>query len=345
MSFQEKYMFRCIELALAGLGSVSPNPLVGCVVVHEDRIIGEGYHIQYGKPHAEVNAITSVQDKSLLTQAELYVSLEPCSHWGKTPPCVDLIIENKIPRVIIGAQDPYEEVNGRGIEILRNAGIEVVTNVLEDECRELNKRFFTYETQQRPYIILKWAETADGFIAREDHSSKWISSMPSRLLVHKWRSEEDAIMVGTNTAIYDNPQLTSRDISGKNPLRVVLDRNNRIPAGHHLFNSEEATLVFTGTDSDNAHNVSFIKADFDSPDLLQIVLANLYALRVQSLIVEGGSRLLQSFIDQDLWDEARIFRSNAAQFGKGIQSPQLTGKLTDTIAVDTDILYTYRNKA
>lgn len=345
MLLQEIYMNRCIELASNGLGGVSPNPLVGSVIVHEDSIIGEGYHRQYGDSHAEVNAIASVRDKSLLKYSTLYVNLEPCSHWGKTPPCADLIIENKIPRVIIGAGDPYPEVNGRGIKKLRDAGIEVINNVLEKECRELNRRFITYQLQQRPYIILKWAETSDGFIARADNSSRWISSIPSRLMVHNWRSQEDAIMVGTNTAVHDNPELSSRDMSsGRNPLRIALDRKGVIPESHHLMHGNIPTLIFTEANKEARDNLSFFSVDFGSPDFLNIILAYLFSLRIQSLIVEGGSRLLNSFITAGLWDEARIFKNNTLQFGKGISAPVIDGTAENMLPVDGDTLYTYRNR-
>jgi len=312
--FHNKYMVRCLELAKNGLGYVAPNPLVGCVIVYEDIIIGEGYHHQYGSPHAEVNAIYSVADKNLLKKSTLYVNLEPCCHWGKTPPCTDLIIKMRIPNVVIGCQDIFAEVNGKGIEQLRNAGINVETGVLEKESLELNKRFFSFHKNKRPYIILKWAQTADGFIAREDYSSKWITNEYSRLLVHNWRSEEAAILVGTNTAFFDNPQLSSRDMKTKNPVRIVIDKGGKLPGSLHLFNKSIATIVFTEHKQESDTNLTYVEIDFNSSDLIQNILNYLYKEKIQSLIVEGGSKLLQSFIGQDLWDEARIFKNDKIFF-------------------------------
>ncbi len=334
MSDHEKYMARCLELAMNGLGYTKTNPLVGCVIVYEGKIIGEGYHHIFGGPHAEVNAINSVSDKSLLNRATLYVNLEPCSHWGKTPPCADLIIENQIPYVVIGTKDIYEEVNGRGIERLRNAGINVETGILEKESIEVNRRFFTFNIKKRPYIILKWAETADGFIAKEDHSSKWISNEYSRLLSHQWRAEESAIKVGTNTVKYDNPQLSSRDMKGKNPIRIVLDKDLKLPESLHIFDRTQNTIVFTENLKESKENLSYVQLNFDAKDFLKLVLNYLHNIGIQSVIVEGGAKLLQSFIDADLWDEARIFEAKNAFFEKGIAAPNLSKLHSQNIAID-----------
>ena len=252
-------MRRALELAENGRGQVSPNPLVGCVIEHHGKIIGEGWHQKYGEAHAEVNAVNSVKDKSLLKEACVYVSLEPCAHFGKTPPCADLLVENQVKKVVICNTDPNPLVAGKGIVKLREAGIEVETGILEKEGLELNKRFFHYLEKKRPYIILKWAETADGFIARKNFDSKWISNTLSRKLVHKWRTEEDAILVGTNTALYDNPQLNARDWTGNNPVRIVIDRHLKLPADLHLFDEQIPTICYNLIKNRNSGNVTFVK--------------------------------------------------------------------------------------
>ncbi len=334
-----EYMQRCIELARKGAGRVAPNPMVGSVIVHNESIIGEGYHECYGEAHAEVNAISSVTDKVLLKQSTLYVNLEPCSHYGKTPPCADTIIAEGIPRVVIGAKDLNPEVSGRGISKLREAGIEVITDVLNSACKDLNKRFYTFHKEKRPYVILKWAQTADGFIAREDYSSKWISCEESRELVHKWRSEEAAIMVGTNTALYDNPQLTVRGIEGKNPIRIFIDQKRRVPTTHHLFDQSVETLMFTDTPESSASSVTGLKY---SPKI-NSTLQTLYEHNIQSILLEGGAKLLQSFIDSKLWDEARVFTSDKT-FSAGISAPVLSNTYQkDTISVSDDTLKFYQN--
>lgn len=313
------YMQRCFDLAKNGSGRVSPNPLVGSVIVCKDTIIGEGYHKNFGESHAEVNAIASVKDKSLLRDATLYVNLEPCSHWGKTPPCADKIIETGIPKVVIANIDPFPEVSGRGIQKLRDAGIDVTTGVMQDEGYKLNKRFFTFHTLKRPYIILKWAQTSDGYIARKDFSSKWISNKYSRLLVHYWRSQEDAIMVGTNTALHDNPKLTAREMGGRNLLRIVIDRTLRLPNNLNLFNGEAPTIVFTEKEQPNSKNLEFIALDFNK-NFPYNILAELHNKNVHSVLIEGGTNLLTSFISQGLWDEARVFTGKTI-FGAGINAP------------------------
>jgi diaminohydroxyphosphoribosylaminopyrimidine deaminase/5-amino-6-(5-phosphoribosylamino)uracil reductase len=341
MILEEKYMQRCLSLAEKGLGHVAPNPLVGCVVVHDDAVLGEGYHEEFGQAHAEVNAIESVSDKSLLENSTLYVSLEPCTHHGKTPPCVDLIIKHKIPRVVVGCTDPFEEVNGKGIKKLRSAGIEVTVGVLEKECREMNRRFFTYHEKFRPYIILKWAQSSDGFVdalRAPDEPRAIISGPDSLKLSHQWRCEEQAILVGTQTALNDNPFLTARLFTGKNPLRVLLDRELKVPADFHLLDGSVPTLVFNLQKSGVEGNTEYVRIDAGS-DELKPVLAELYKRNIQSLIVEGGSKLLGTFILQGLWDEARVFIS-PAKLVNGIMAPHIHGKHISTVDVNGDELKT-----
>jgi diaminohydroxyphosphoribosylaminopyrimidine deaminase/5-amino-6-(5-phosphoribosylamino)uracil reductase len=344
MNFDEKYMLRCLELAKNGLGNVAPNPMVGCVIVFDGKIIGEGYHQEYGKAHAEVNAIHSVKDNSLLKKSTLYVNLEPCAHFGKTPPCANLIVEHNIPRVVIGCVDSFSEVSGKGIEKLKAAGIEVAVGVLENESLALNKRFFTFHTKKRPYIILKWAETQDGFIdlvrpfdkLKVTNTNNWITSPLSKQLVHKWRSEETAIMIGTNTALNDNPKLNVREWNGKNPVRVVVDLHNRLPQTLHVFDKSIPTLVFSLTKHGEENNLTFVKIN-DSKNLIQEVLDELYKRNIQSIIIEGGAKLLQSFINQNLWDEARVFIGNK-YFENGLKAPKLTGNLISEEMIDSDQL-------
>lgn len=340
----EIYHHRCLEIAKNGLGYVSPNPMVGCVIVHKDKIISEGYHQQFGGPHAEVNAINALPDKSVLSECTLFVNLEPCAHFGKTPPCADLIIEHKIPKVIIGCRDPFDAVNGKGIEKLKNAGIEVVLK-FEKESIELNKRFFTFHLKKRPYIILKWAETSDGYIdiIRKSEESKrptWITDEVTRTMVHKWRKEEDAIIVGTNTAYYDNPKLNVRDYSGRAPIRMVIDRNLRLPDTLHLFDKSQPTVVFNEIKSETTGNLKFEKIDFDN--LTGELCSYLYAYKIQSLIVEGGTQLINTFIKQGLWDEARVFRADVA-FGNGIKAPTLPIEPLTHERLIKSTLYYYRN--
>ena len=304
---EEKYMKRCIELAKNGLCNVSPNPMVGAVIVCDGRIIGEGYHIRCGEAHAEVNAIRSVKDESLLKRSTIYVSLEPCSHYGKTPPCANLIIEKQIPRIVIGCQDPFSEVAGRGIQKLRDAGREVTVGVLEEECKSLIRRFITFNTLHRPFITLKWAESADHFIdiERTDGKPVVLSSPLTSMLVHKKRAEADAIMVGRRTALLDNPSLTVRNWYGHNPIRVVLDRTLSLPNDLQIFDGNVPTLIFTEKQQPEKKNITYITINFNHNPLKQIMEA-LYQRKIQSLLVEGGRQLLQSFIDNELWDEAYI---------------------------------------
>lgn len=317
-------MHRCLQLALLGRYGAAPNPMVGSVLVHQGRIIGEGWHNKYGEAHAEVNCLSSVapQDRHLIEQSTMYVSLEPCAHFGKTPPCANLIREHRIPNVVVGCRDPFMQVNGKGIELLRDAGVDVIVGVLEDECRELNKRFFHFHTQHRPYVVMKWAQTADEKIANEDYSRVYISHAQSNRLVHKWRSEEMAILVGTNTALFDDPSLTTRLWPGHHPVRLVVDRNLRLPSGLKLFNGEVKTIVFNLHRHGEKGNLHWYQVTEDV-SLVHQVLNALYQYKIQSVLVEGGAQLLQSFIDEELWDEARIITNEQLVLGSGLPAPVL----------------------
>ena len=318
MTPNEIYINRCFQLAENGLGQVAPNPLVGCVIVHNDKIIAEGFHQNYGGNHAERNAILRVKDENLLKESTLYVNLEPCSHFGKTPPCADFIIEKQIPRVVIANLDSNPEVGGKGIERLLNAGIEVVTGILEGEGRFLNRRFFTYIEKKRPYIILKFAQSLDGFMYNEN--DRWITNAAMRNLVHKWRSEEPAIMVGTNTVLVDNPQLNVRAYFGKNPLRLTFDKNgtslNNQSKNLHFFDNSQPTKIYETTD-------------------LSEILADLHSQKIQALIVEGGPKLLQNFIDENLWDEARILTGNK-YLHSSLKAPEIQGKDVFSTSIEGD---------
>lgn len=335
MTVDEKYMYRCLQLALNGKGFVSPNPMVGAVVVHNDKIIGEGFHREYGKAHAEVNAIASVKDKSLLKESTIYVSLEPCAHQGKTPPCAQLIIDNQIPHVVIACLDPYPAVSGRGIKMLQDADIKVDVGILEREAWELNKEFFTIQTKGRPYIYLKWAQTQDGFIdkARDEKDIPQptpISNEFSKMLVHKKRAVVPAIMIGTNTAIKDNPSLTTRHWYGKNPVRVILDRQGRIPLNYTIFDGKVETIVFTEKESlPKLEKVTFIQIPFDE-NLLENIFTTLKKRKIISVLVEGGQELLQSIIDKRLWDEAFIEISGIT-FNNGVRAPIIAGHILNEI--------------
>lgn len=353
MTEHEIYMNRCLQLAKLGAGNVAPNPMVGAVLVYKDRIIGEGYHRQFGEPHAEVNCIASVkeEDESLISKSTLYVSLEPCAHFGKTPPCADMIIRFGIPKVVIGCQDPFEEVNarlpartnrsdgndavgqGKGIEKLRFAEIEVVTEILEDDCRELNKRFLHFHTQHRPYIILKWAQSANGMMAEKNNNRVFISNDITNRLVHKWRSEEASILVGTNTALVDDPELTNRLWPGPSPVRLVVDMDLRLPSSLKIFNDKAKTIVFNSIEDSlnkdiiHTHSrsggVGMYKIKKDASLVHQISDA-LYQLQIQSVLVEGGARLLQSFIDKGMWDEARVITNQELIIRDGFAAPVLS---------------------
>lgn len=345
MSEAEKYITRCISLANQGLGSTYPNPLVGCVIVENGNIIGEGWHQKAGKPHAEVLAIASVKNKSLLKKATLYVSLEPCSHYGKTPPCADLIIHHSIPKIVVGCLDPNPKVAGRGVKKLLEAGGKVSVGILEEECKKLNKRFFSFHLKKRPYIILKWAQSLDGFIApkeQENGSPFWITGEAVKQLVHKWRSEEQAILVGTTTVLKDNPQLTNRLWEGNNPVRVILDQHLKISQNAAVFNGNIKTIVITSTiNSEIAayNNVYFETIEFGK-NLAKNICEVLYKHKIQSVIIEGGTQTLQTFIDAQLWDEARVFTGNK-MLKQGIQSPNFKEKANQTFSVAEDQLSLY----
>ncbi len=334
MNIHEKYIKRCIEIAKNGLGTTRPNPMVGSVIVHNDIIIGEGYTSKYGGDHAEVNAIHSVQDKSLLKHATLYVTLEPCSHYGKTPPCSDLIIAHKIPKVVIGCVDDNTKVAGKGIERLRDAGCEVIVGVLENVCKEHHKRFFTFHNKKRPYVILKWAETKDGFIApASKYSLKpvWITNLYSRQLVHKWRAEEQAILVGINTVFEDNPSLTVRDWTGENPIRIVIDKKNQLITKYNVLNDEAKTIIINNDLKKNSQC-----------NTTEQILSLLFEHEITSVIIEGGCKTLQLFIDAKLWDEARVFVGDIF-FKQGVKAPIFSGKLISERFIKEDILKIYLN--
>jgi diaminohydroxyphosphoribosylaminopyrimidine deaminase/5-amino-6-(5-phosphoribosylamino)uracil reductase len=331
------FMQRALDLAERGKGTVRPNPLVGCVLVHEGNIIGEGYHEQYGGPHAEVNAIASVTDPKLLTDATAYVSLEPCSHWGKTPPCANLLVEKGIKSVVVATLDPNPLVAGKGVKLLEQAGISVQVGLLEQEARWQNRRFFCQQEKHRPYVILKWAETQDGFIARENFDSKWISGTQSRQLVHQWRAEEQAILVGKNTALHDNPRLNVRDWTGSDPIRVVLDSKLELPADLHLFDQQIPTLCYTTRKSEKLTNLEWVKLPQIS---LEALLADLHARQIQSVLIEGGSQTIHQFLAAGLWDEARVFTA-PIEFERGIAAPQLTQTPAESHAIGEDQLDLY----
>jgi len=315
--------------------------MVGSVIIYKDNIIGEGYHKNYGEAHAEVIAIASVKDNSLFKDSTLYVNLEPCAHFGKTPPCSNLIIEHKIPKVVIGCVDSFSEVSGKGIEKMQKAEIEVIVGVLEKESRELNKRFFTFHEKKRPYIILKWAESKDGFIAPKNQSvTFWMTSSESKKTVHQWRAEEDAILVGRVTVEKDNPSLTVREVEGENPIRIVIDRELKLSNDLNLFNEESKTIIFNTIKSEENNANTFVKIDFNN--LIKNILEKLYKQNIQSVIIEGGSETLQSFIDANMWDEARIFTANKT-LTDGIKAPTVNGKIISEEKIGEDKLETIKN--
>lgn len=338
----EKYIRRCIELAQNGAGNVSPNPMVGAVVVYSEKIIGEGYHQLHGEAHAEVNAIKAVKDKTLLSKATIYVSLEPCAHFGKTPPCSDLIIDSKIPNVVIGCSDPFAQVAGKGIEKLKNAGVNVIVGILEKECIELNKRFFTFHEKKRPYIILKWAQSQDGFMDKKRTDTcpaiNWITQTNTKQLTHKWRSEEDAILIGKNTAINDNPELTTRAVDGKNPIRIIIDRKLELPKDLKIFNSASKIIILNELKNKENDSISYKKVVFKSffNDLWSICVEN----DILSLIVEGGAFTLQQFIENDLWDEARVLTGKPF-FVAGIKAPKLQNEVKQQFSFGKDEISYY----
>lgn len=338
------YMKRCLELAALGTGSVAPNPLVGCVIVHKDKIIGEGYHEKCGEAHAEVNAINSVQDQSLLDESTLYVSLEPCAHQGKTPPCADLIVKHKLKQVVICNNDTFAEVDGKGIKRLKQAGIKVITGVLESEGRWLNRRFFNFHEKKRPYVILKWAQTIDGYIDRDrspgdQETPLKITTDESNKLVHKWRTEETAILVGKNTALLDDPRLTARHWPGSNPLRLVIDPQLQLPLTLRIFNDEQETWVYNARKAFCEKTICFERIN-DPSEFPHEIVNHLYSKDVQSVIVEGGKNTIERFYQAGLWDEARVF-TNPIRIGNGIQAPKFAGKELERTHIGEDLLQVY----
>jgi len=344
MEESELYMHRCLELAALGFGNVAPNPLVGAVLVKDGKIIGEGYHQQYGKAHAEVNCINSVkaQDQHLIADATLYVNLEPCSHFGKTPPCADLLIQQKVKQVVIGSLDPNPLVAGKGLEKLKQAGTLVNAGVLDEECNFLNRRFFTFHTKQRPYVILKFAQSEDGFMALLEQKKYWLTNEESVQLVHKWRSEEPAIMVGTSTVLADDPQLTVRAWQGKNPLRIAIDKDLKLPLSKKIFDSAADTIIYNAVETICKDNLHFVKIDFEVSILPQI-MKELFERNIQSVIIEGGAFLLQSIIAENLWDEARVFTTTQL-FERGLKAPKVSGELLSTTFIQQDRLEIFINK-
>ena len=333
MQTHEYYIKRCLQIAKNGLGTTRPNPMVGAVIVHNNSIIGEGFTSAYGGPHAEINAVNSVKNKSLLKDSTMYVLLEPCSHYGKTPPCSDLIIHHNIPNVVIGCVDDNPEVAGKGIAKLKAHGCNVIVGVLEAECKAHLKRFFAYYNKKRPYIILKWAETEDGFIApetKDEQKPVWITNTYSRQLVHKWRAEEQAILVGTNTVMEDNPSLTVRDYAGENPIRIVIDKTNKLDESYKIFDSSAKTIKLTKTE-----------LNFDSP-LASQICNYLHQHNINSVIIEGGAKTLQTFINENLWDEARIFIGKT-EFKSGTKAPQINGRLISEKKLKEDRIKFYTN--
>ncbi len=325
MQNNEFYLNRCIKIAKKGIGKVSPNPLVGCVIINNNEIIGEGYHEKYGDKHAEVNAINNVKNKDQLKTSTLFVNLEPCCHHGKTPPCVDLIIKYKIPNVVIGSIDPFSKVQGKGIDKMREYGIKVNANILKEKSENLNRRFFTFHNKKRPYIILKWAESSDGFIAPKNQTEPfWMTNKESKKLTHQWRAEEDAILIGRITAEKDNPLLTVRETTGNNPIRILIDRNLQISKNLKIFNDDSKTIIFNDKISENLNTNTFLKVNFN--EIISNILKELYLQEVQSLIIEGGTKTIQSFIDQDLWDESRIFTTEKI-LNDGVLAPKINGQL------------------
>jgi diaminohydroxyphosphoribosylaminopyrimidine deaminase/5-amino-6-(5-phosphoribosylamino)uracil reductase len=341
MEIDPIFMHRCLELAAKAFGNVAPNPMVGSVIVHQNAVIGEGYHEKYGAPHAEVNAINSVEDKTLLNDSTLYVSLEPCSHFGKTPPCVDLILQHKIPRVVIASTDPNPLVSGNGIKRLSIAGVEVAIGLLKDEADFLNRRFNVFHKHKRPYVLLKWAQSADGFIALSTAEQFWFTNDESKKLTHKWRTEEQAILVGKNTVMVDDCELTSRLWKGKNPTRMVIDKNLELNSAKKIFDTAAETVVFNAVKNDSNETNHFVKLDF-SKSIIPQIFDYCYTVGFQSIIIEGGAFTLQQFLDTNQWDEARIF-STEHILSDGKRAPIISGKIHSTTRIGTDELTIYMN--
>lgn len=330
------YMRRCLSLAAIAQSYVAPNPMVGAVLVVDNQILSEGYHRKYGQAHAEPNAILAVKDKSMLQKATLYVNLEPCSHYGKTPPCAHLIVESGIPKVVIGTLDPNPKVAGRGVRILQEAGIDVIVGVVENECRALNRRFFVYQEQKRPFVLLKWAQTADGYIDKlrtsNAESPVSISNDITRQLTHKMRSENQSILVGTNTVILDNPTLSVRNWSGKNPIRIALDRRGIIPESYNILNGKQQTLVFTQNPKPSSHNLEYVYHDFENQTMGDI-LHEIYHRGIHSVLVEGGAKVLTSLIDAGWWDEANVEVSTQT-LTDGVEAPRMDRLADDNFEFD-----------
>lgn len=342
MNTDQKYMRRALDLAALGTGWARPNPIVGCVVVHEKKIIGEGWHQKYGGPHAEVNALNSVQDKSLLPHSRVYVTLEPCSHYGKTPPCADFLLQHGVQDVVICNTDPNPLVAGRGIQKLVDAGCKVHIGVLEQEGRELNRRFFTFQTQKRPYLVLKWAQSADGFIALPNYQPCQISGPLAKQLVHKWRTQEQAILVGTRTALHDNPQLNVRHWPGPAPLRIAIDKQLQLPTTHHLLDDSYPTLLYTLLEKERTTHTEFITLPPDGI-FLEHLLTDLYQRNVQSVLVEGGTVLLEALLQANLWDEIRVIKS-PVKLAAGVKAPHLPAMpFTPRQHLGDDEITIYRN--
>lgn len=340
----EFFMQRCIDLAQNGFGNTYPNPMVGSVIVHQNKIIGEGWHQKAGEPHAEVNAIASVQNKALLKESTIYVSLEPCAHFGKTPPCCDLILAHDIPNIVIGTVDPFEKVAGKSIEKLQKNGKNVISGILEIACQNLNKRFFTFHQKKRPYIILKWAESADGFLAPLHKNSQqpvWLTNPYSRQLVHKWRTEEQAILVGTNTVLADNPKLTVRDWEGKNPIRIIIDRFHKIDNTYFVKDETVPTIVFCESTLDITQNLKYKTIDFNQ-SLPSQIATHLFEEGIQSVIIEGGAHVLSQFIQTDLWDEARVFQSKN-NLSSGVKAPTFVKEISNQKLIQDDLLNIYNH--
>ena len=342
MNNDERYIKRCIELAEKALGKTYPNPLVGSVIVHNGEIIGEGYHKKAGEPHAEINAINSVQNPELLPDSTIYVSLEPCAHFGKTPPCALKIKEIGFKKVVIGAMDSHDKVNGKGKKILEDAGTDVVSGILEDECKKLNKRFFTFHQKKRPFIVLKWAQSEDGFMDK-DFKPYQIGNTLTKQFVHQIRSEEHAILVGTNTALHDNPSLTTREIVGRNPVRILIDFDLKVPRDFNIYNDEAETLVFNSIKESDEGNIKFVK--IDRGNFLENLMQKLLEHQIQSVLVEGGKLTLQQFIDANLWDECIIIKNDSLKLENGTKAPEFIEKPFKTECFRDNIVEFYKNSS
>jgi diaminohydroxyphosphoribosylaminopyrimidine deaminase/5-amino-6-(5-phosphoribosylamino)uracil reductase len=346
MTIHEQYMRRALELAQQGALHVTPNPMVGCVIVYKDTIIGEGYHTAYGKPHAEVNAIANVKHKELLKESVLYVTLEPCSHHGKTPPCADLLIAHHIPKVYIAALDTNPKVQGQGLQKLKDSGCHVEFGLMEKEAVELNKRFFCFHQKKRPYIILKWAQTMDGYIdcnqrGCQDREDYWITNQALRIKVHQWRAEESGVFVGANTLVNDNPQLNVRYCAGKNPVRITLI-NRKIEQHLHFFDNTQPAVVFNFEREEQTGNTRFCKLDKEK-NPQEAIMQQLYEMNIQSLLIEGGQHTLQRFLDVNLWDEARVLVGSKC-FGSGLSAPIIPLEPVHVEDVNKDKILWYKNK-